>query len=709
MNISNIQKKRFLDNLYKIYYTSGVIPQDQEVRKAFNDFFTVNRAGFPIRIDFDLLRATDVVDVEILNAMMANSLFNIDIIFDSIFENNEQLMGVVNALNKKLNNLKKRRVELESKIDDLLFSNSNTDGFFYSITENFASLNKIDLALTSGYIDVNKKQVELSSLNSENYNNLKVDNIFNSTPTASVSVNGATAVASVNVSNFSNVFDGLTDTYWDFEYMSPEINSVSLNINIPISSNIVVSRVQGVVTTTSPVNIYVIANGATQGVQSEVRTFESSGDYSTFSAVFPASNYSSIDIIMFKLEPDSTTASSSNPYKYKFGLRELIIGSKYYDRSGTIVSKPLSVPSSDNKNLIIDAVSLETKDQIVSGTDINYYVAADVPSATQVGDFNWIPISSSSSSAANFSSIVSFMGTTRESVLIRSNPSSSDLLLLPLNSASRNADEINPTSNVYSGKQVYRVANLNYQQEYTNPSLYGNIDSFKHYYFIRESTSTDKYKDLGYWSSEIEQNKANILNSLLKEQVGSIYPGIVSPSSGYIQTKLLSQSSQSLVFTISKTSYNFNLAVYLNGELLADLPNGVTSRSVEWNLIEGVNNIIITYDKPFSGVASFSLMEGTLLSRFGSIFVDYFYYLDPFDFANKEISTDNYFTIDKVLGRKQIFSSQRVEGISRLSYTKNSDTSVQAIRFRADLNRYENPYSTPLLQSYKIKFKHSSV
>ena len=101
MNISTIQKARLLENLYKIFHTSGVIPNDQEIRKAFNDYFTVNKAGFPLRIDTDVLRSISVTDVDILNSIMANSVFNVDVIFDSIFQNNDQLMGIINALNKK--------------------------------------------------------------------------------------------------------------------------------------------------------------------------------------------------------------------------------------------------------------------------------------------------------------------------------------------------------------------------------------------------------------------------------------------------------------------------------------------------------------------------------------------------------------------------------------------------------------------------------
>ena len=40
MNISNIQKKRFLDNLYKKYYSNGSIPTRQEILKDFNNYFS---------------------------------------------------------------------------------------------------------------------------------------------------------------------------------------------------------------------------------------------------------------------------------------------------------------------------------------------------------------------------------------------------------------------------------------------------------------------------------------------------------------------------------------------------------------------------------------------------------------------------------------------------------------------------------------------
>jgi hypothetical protein len=710
VNISTIQKRRFLNNLYKSFYADGAKPKDQQVRKAFNEYFTINKPGFPLRMSFDLLRARPNVDVDILNEIMAHSIFNIDVIYDSIFENNDQLLGIVTSLNKKMDNLKSKRSQLEAKIDDLLFINSNSDGFFYSFTEIFSSLNNIDLDLSSAYVNIDKKNVEIPSLNSENFNNLKVNNIVSASPSGTLSVNSSLVQNSLNFEDFSNVFDGLTDTYWSLDHTVNSISSVAASFQIPLNNNLVVSKIQGVVYTTSPLNILMRAVYSDSTKASEIRTVDSRSDYGTFSFNLPASNYRSIEIIMYKIEPDAVVENSSNPFVYKFGLRELVVGSKYYDKQASLVSKPISVPSSDNKLLFIDAVSLDVSDQVIQGTDIRYYVAEDVESATSISDFNWISISPQGSESSGYPSTVSFAGSNFESKKILSSPTGTDLQLMPVDSTETNANLINPALNVYPGKTAYRVTSLDKSETYINPTLYGNIDSFKHYYVINSGTTfPERYKELTYWSNQIVGNQPNILNSLLKEQLGSIYPGVNSPSNGYLQTKILCQSDQNVVYTVNKINYNFNLAVYLNGQLIADLPKGTLTKSVDWNFVEGINNLIITYDKPYTGVASFSLMEGTNISRFGSIFVDYYNYLDPFEFANKITENDNFFTIDTVFGVKQIFSSKRIDGVSRFNYISKTTRTVNSIRYRVDFFRFSNPFSSPLLESLRIKFKHSSV
>jgi hypothetical protein len=713
VNISTIQKKRFLDNLYKKYYSNGTMPSRQDILKEFNTYFTINKPGFPIRLDHDTIRIANTIDVDAINSIMVNAAFNLDIVYDSLFENNEQLMSVITSLNKKIENLKIQRASLESKVDDLLFANNNTDGFFYSFTENFNGLENIDLQLSSAYVNTANKHVALSSLRSEQFNNLTVDNLVTSAPTISVYENGLEVNSSNNKSltssDFNYVFDGLTDTAWFLEHQSQKINYITLNILIPINSSSIISKIEGIITTTSATSILVRANYSDSNKPSEIKNFDSRKDYGAFSFSVPADRYASVEIIMYKTEPDLVISNSSNPYVYKFGLRELVISSKYYDKNGSIVSKALTLPEIDNKHLVIDAVSIEAGEQKIKGTDVKYYVAADNTGATAVSDLSWIPISASGSEESGYPSIVSFFGSSTKSKKILQSRQAGSLELVPIDTAAKNANELNPSTNIYQNKTVYRVARLDKQEDYIAPVLYGNIDSFNHYYLLTTEDTVSYYKDLSFWSDQIARKNVGLFNSVLKEQVGSLYPGVNSLTSGYIQTNLSCDVAQKVIFNINKINYNFNLAIYLNGINIADLPKGTLSKSVEWNFAVGINNIIITYDKPFSGAISFSPMEGTSFSKFGSLFTDYYNYLDPLDFQNKATDLGNYFTIDTVYGSKEIISSRLIDYNCNFKYTAKVSDPVTAIRYRVDLERFENPLNTPVVDYVKLKFKHASA
>ena len=713
MNISTIQKKRFLDNLYKRYYCNGTIHSKQDILKEFNTYFTINKPGFPIKVDHDLLRSINTIDVDVINSIMVNSVFNLDIVYDSLFENNEQLMSVITSLNKKIENLKAQRASLETKIDDLLFANSNTDGFFYSFTENFNGLENVDLDLSSAYVNTANKYASLSSLRSEQFNNLTMDNIISSSPTISIFENGLEVNSSDNKSLYSNdfnyVFDGLTDTAWFLQHESQKINYITLTISIPINSSSIVSKIEGIVSTTSATNILVRANYNDSKKPSEVKTFDSRKDYGSFSFAVPADRYSSIEIVMYKTEPDLVVSNTINPYIYKFGLRELIIGSKYYDKNGSIVSKPLSLPQVDNKDLVIDAVSLEVGEQKIKDTDIRYYVAADYSGATSISDLSWIPISPAGSENSGYPSVVSFFGSTTKVKKILQTRIMDSLELIPVNESAKNANELNPSTNIYQNKIAYRVARLDKQEKYIAPVLYGNIDSFNHYYFLTTENSDPYYKDLNFWSDQIAQKNVSLFNSVLKEQIGSLYPGVNSATSGYIQTNLSCDVAQKVIFNVNKINYNFNLAIYLNGVNIADLPKGTLSKPIEWNLSAGINSIIITYDKPFNGTISFSPMEGTSFSKFGSLFTDYYFYLDPLDFQNKTTDLANYFTIDTVYGSKEIISSKPINYKCNFKYTSKVSDPVTSIRYRVDLDRFNNPLNTPTVDYVKLKFKYNSA
>lgn len=712
MNISTTQKRRFLNNIYKLIYSSGQKPSEQEVRKAFNEYFSVNRPGSPIVVDYNLLRTSNKTDVDLLNQIMANTIYNVDILYDTILDNNEELFSIVTSLNKKLENLKKKRLQLESKVDDLIFMNNNSEGYFYSFTENFVSADNLDLSLTdSAFFDPKFRNVTISKLKSEQFNIMTVDNLNAANVNFRVTANGQELSQSIDKTNFNNIFDGLTDTYWNHSVALQSPQPVSLTISIPVNKFAALSKVDGIVFTSSPVNIMMRAIYSTSEKPNEVKTKTSRLDYDAFSFSIPTDSYSTIEIVLYKNEPDYINQNSSSPYVYKFGLREMIIGSKYYAKSGILISAPISIPTKNNSNLIIDAVSMEVKEQVAPGTSVSYYVAANNKAAKKINDYNWIQISPKGSESSGYNSVVHLDGSIKNNVYISNTSQDGELQYIPINSSAVNANELNPNNKIYFGKNVYRITPLSSKDNYLNPILLGGVDCFKHCYLIYAGASVidGKYKDLKYWTDTLYDKPASLLSNTLKEQVGSINPGINSYSSGYIETSILRQGSVSVIHNVVKSNSDFNLAIYLNGILIADLPKGTVGRAVEWEFKPGINKIVITYDKLLSGQISFNLTEGLSLSRYGSIFVNYFNYLDQFEFQNK-VSEDNYyFTIDTIFGRKELLASKELSGKSNFIYISNNLGAVSDIRYRVDLNRYEDPLSSPMVEFVRIKFKHRDV
>jgi hypothetical protein len=706
MNISTIQKRRFLENIYKLYYSNGAKPTDQQILNAFSDYFSINKPGLPLSINYAALNGTDTTNVDTLNELMVNSLFNLDILYDCILENNEELFGVVTTLNKKIEQLKTKRKLLEAKVDDLLFINNNSDGYFYSYTENFSSTSNIDIPLTTGYVDIQTSCAALNSENSDRYSIFATDNLPGVRPKVSLYENGFLLSDTIDVETFSNVFDGLNDTYWIYEHRTQSPNPVSIVINIPINRNIILSKVQGYLLTSSPVITQLKVNYSDASPQ-EIFVKDSNLDYDVFNFSIKPRNYSSIELILLKNEPDYIDRESSSPYVYRIGLRDLIISSVTKSKTGTIISKPIKLPVSDNNHLVIDSVAVEAKEEYINDGAIAYYVAVDNPSAISIYDFNWTPVTPLSLDKNGSSNFVNFTGSTKNIKYISSSPKKNELQLIPIDQTSKNANDLNPNQKIYQDKNVYRIAALENNENYISPILLGNLNSFKHYYYL--GSKSQIYKDVNYWFSEVNNLDNTLLKNVLVQNLGSISTGITSPSYGFIQSKIICDTEIKAINTIKKSVADFDLAVFLNGVKIADLPAGKLSENIEWNFLGGINDLVVTYNKPSSGAVSFSLTNGTDFSKYGVIFTDYFFYLNSFDFRNRNMNDNLYFTIDNPFGRKEIIASAPVNGLSRFSYLSNNSNAPTAIRYRIDLTRFDNPFASPKVDYIKIKFKHKDL
>lgn len=710
MDIATIQKRKFLNNIYKLYYSSGNKPSNAQIRREFDTYFTANRLGDPVRVEYQTIQGEPTLNPNTLNELMAVSILNLEVLYDCIFDSNNELFGIVNAVNNKLNNLKSKRKELEARIDELIFQNSNSDGYFYSYIEKFSNLKNIDLSLTSSSINVEYGNCSIPKIVTEISGAISDQQLNSSNIIYELRVDGQVVNSSSQIESFDFMFDGLNDTYWYKEVRLDEISVVTMTLDIPVTTSSPISKISSKLLTTSPVNIFLRLVPFDKSVPEKIYQKESKNDYDSFSFNVPAIQYSRINLILSKTEPDATIPSASDPYVYRIGVREFYAASEYYDVKSTLVSNPISIPTSDNRILEISSVSLEVNHQVPDGTECKYYVASDLDTYNSIYDFNWIPITPVNLGGRNSEKFVNLTSSTFTTKVIDS--TGADYNLIPLMSELDSAlsSENNPVRIPYTDFSSYRVCRIDSSEKIVKPTLFSGIDTFVHYGKIHPQSfnEVDFYNNLDYWIEEIsDKNNISLIKENIKDQVLRTSTPLTSQSSGLFSTNIMCDRPINVTHKMLKSVPDYNLSVYLNGVMISDLPTGTKSDDVEWDFVSGINSIDILYDKPINGYVFFNLISGGSISEYGTVFSDYFSYVDPIEYRRRGSESKKLFTIQESFGRRELVATKHINSRSVLRFYGDPDQIIDAVRYRVDLLRYSNPLQSPSINSVKIRFKHT--
>jgi hypothetical protein len=220
-------------------------------------------------------------------------------------------------------------------------------------------------------------------------------------------------------------------------------------------------------------------------------------DYDNFVFNFPSQEVGSISLFFIKNSPDSTMRTQAGfAYLYDFVIRDIIVNGEYKDFSAVYVSNPIVLSSSDNSKNIIDSIMLDAEMQNLTGNSIDFYIAKNVPLATSVNDFNWIPISPSSMKNASYSSVVSFNATNLNyKTIVASNSDSNSSEFLK-----KYSENFNTNIPGYENKQIYQVAKLDSNVDYREPIILEGFGKIKWY---RTSYTPGRSSELRSWMNEL--------------------------------------------------------------------------------------------------------------------------------------------------------------------------------------------------------------
>jgi len=718
--IENIQKVRFLNNLYKSFYSYGEELDELTIKKLYAAYFRENPAGSPLNLSPELLRTTEIANVDYINNIMARAIFNMDVLYDASNEIVEDLYSTVTALNARIDSLRQKRTKLEKKVDDLLFSITNSDGFYASFSEEFTSLESMDTKYSSVYLDTESRSISLPTISSGSFNQVANNTSKSNSVKRTLYFNGKVVEATQDIGATSTlIFDGLNDTYYKHSYSasSPGICTMRLDIT-PLNSSSI-SRIFGRISSDKKITTMIQLNpGISSTSEVPIYSAQSENDFDNFVFQFEPVILSSASLYLIKNEPDRlVVVNNSVRYEYDFTIRDIVISGPYYDLSGTYVSNPITI-SGDNTKNTIDAVSVDVSTQNQTNNDISYFIAKNNPDATSIDDFHWIPISPSNQLNKSYPYVVSFNGSSLRYKTILKNSQQNTEQSYKYFSSTKELDVPG-----FENSSIYRIAKLDSDIVPVEPLI---LEGYNRYVWYKSEYQEDLCTKLSEWKNEILTDASyNVITSSSEIGNSSSFwtaPSIDSGGSVYISFDILTSSSFTFQKSLTKDddqSLNWDMSIYLNGILIKRIRPGIASEDLIWNFTEGINNVAICIDakpKPTSNsdlglYGSFTLMQQSRISEFGLIYQKYLSYIAPELFKNNNNTINNSFSIAKIDTEKYIITNREIIDNSRFYYySNNTDSVVDSLRFRIDMDRdTQSSKSSPLISSYRIKFRRTEM
>lgn len=714
-----------------MYYALGEAPSDNEISAIYSRYFSRFQAGNTIPVPYNDISSNQVIDPEKLNRVMVHTLFNVDVLYDVYHEQVEELYDIVNAYAVRLEDIRSKRVELEKKVDDQMFSLTNTDGFYYSITNAFNNLDMVDLNYSDAHIDTSVRKATIPKLTSGLFD--YVGNILNTASNTKVSLIFEGTEVKNEVVDFSNVFNGLNNLEWSYAHKASSLGICTLKITVPVSSTSEsVSLVEGKISSQKPVDIGIIV--VDQVTRSNSASFmkSNSADYDRFSFHLTPQKTNAVELYLTKSEPDyTTTENGAVVYNYDFRIDELIISAPYYDALATMISAPMSLPSENNSKLAIDAVSISVDQHIPNGTEIRYYVAPDNTSATSIYDFNWTSISQSAISDATSATVVNFNGSNfvQSSLVTSINneivSSLENMVRIPRSETLNNPipDYFYQNDSSVLGFNVYRSAKFPQGVKPYNSYILENVSSNQ----LKVSISGGSNIDKETWQQILTGQKNDIIytsyNSTIDNTQNFFTANNIPYGSIHLSTHLYAENDIQIndLFLKSLSAQYWDIKIYLNGNDVTSnstLSPGVLSANMTWNIKKGQNDLIIIINKStndtsgtettFNGTVSL-LKDRSILSVDGiKAYRNYLYEVRIEDLRLYYSNSDNVFSIINYQNNYEIVyrRTEEIQTGTKVYYYSNIENQTKSIRLRADLFRGQSAFSAPAINSYTVKFKH---
>ena len=382
MSMSTTYSEKILELVLKEFLEDGEIPTADELIEAY-DTYTVSHSDMskPFILD-DNHTVTENSDssATAYNAFFTRAQSDLEAVYQEIWDRMGDGIESFDNWRVKMEYLKKRLLDLESRIDALLLLRSDTAGYFAFVEDNFVDLSKVDQDLTTARVDVVNHAVTLNDtledrsvvnlntidLGKASFVMLTRDHLLSSKQAPGSEVRYAVQDADRSWQHRVRSFQGDVRTTGEFKIElgteAVEISRIEMDIH---ASN----------TNTSMIIVGMYSTDNHNWYNLPTDNYVQSVDDRAF-FVFPKTEMRWVKFIMTKVGADDV---DDDQYIYEFGMSSL----KFYTTAGydtttgnTLYSQELSAYDEDDNRIGFNKITLQTCQEIPDETSIQYWIIA---------------------------------------------------------------------------------------------------------------------------------------------------------------------------------------------------------------------------------------------------------------------------------------------------------------------------------------------
>jgi hypothetical protein len=418
MSIASRQATKQTEKIVRERMLDGFIPTVDYVNAKIGEFYSQYSVGFPF-FKNRKIGHRQTFDIVAYNDNLSEIYEDLNNLYEELVSQFTAVLTSFDYYETGRHKILHRILSLESDLIDLTLTANDSEGYVYSVHDDFIDRSKVDLANSTcevntdaGIVTIREGKSGIVKVDMSHYYDV-INYPILATEQYAQNIISNTVMPS---SKFGYAFSSAEATWTQNIVTSvPGKLEVSFIVNISPGSDVGarITRIEMSSQSPNGMNIIPLVSNDNINFVSVPMGQSTSGGLVSASKLH-VWNFSDVQanyvkfLISKDVEDEQTNVDGKPAYRYIIGFKDISFYRMGYDISSTLYSNRFVVEDPTNEKLTIDKASLYTEQDVQAGTSLRYYLSLGSDTSTDPNDYNWAPISPYNVSGQEEQTVVDF-------------------------------------------------------------------------------------------------------------------------------------------------------------------------------------------------------------------------------------------------------------------------------------------------------------